>query len=353
MATLVQSQELRLEVRLLPIRLSAMLEMREADYRRWVILLESDPLFRLLAQPPAGLPRVLRRRPWPKTRWSLPGLESAVPAQEVVAAETPDVPPGVLAAVLAMGREAFERYFLHNEGEHTLEAAAAACRLPMDLARAVAGLVDAAALSAGPLPATPAGAAGAGPEVVAVFEAGRDGIALAFPSTHYARGRYAIDYDGLEAFKAAGVIAREDWGRVRELLGRLETVNAKQTVLMGLLGLARREQQAYLHSGDPARLTPLPQKEAATRLSAAPSSVSRALAGRAARLPWGEVRPLAALFPSRRTVAIEFVRAALTRRPALADRELRSLLRAQRGIRVTRRSVNDYRRTAAGGRSHG
>ena len=346
MARFQQRQELRAETRLLTIRLSELLELREKDYRSWVALIERDPLFGLLKHPPQGQSGAIRRQPWPQTHWRPPE-----PGQEPpMAAEAAAPSDEMVALIQRIGQAAFERYFLYNDGETPASEAARACGLTEPEARRLFDFLDgtlAAAAMAGPVPA-PA-ESGSALETVAAFERGPDGLTLAFFSAHYARGLYRIDYDAVERLKRTGVVPKADWRRVRELLGRLESVNAKQTVLTGLLKLALARQARFLESADPADLASFTQKEAAERLGVAPSSVSRALAGRAVRLPWGGERGAAELFPSQRDVGVEFVRAALAREPGLKDRELWDRLRRGPGIRVTVRSVNIYRRQASGG----
>lgn len=350
-----QRQELRGELQLLPIRLSSLLEMPEDEYRLWVRRLESDPLFRRLASG-EGAHRVLRRRPWADARWHIPleegGAEAAAPAPRPTGPER--VPEQVLALVRRMGREDFERYFLRNDGAIALPDAARACGLTGEEARAVAGFLDGMFLeveAAGGLPAPPP-AAPAWRTVAAVERSGR-GFVPAFFSAHYARGLYAIDYDRLAEAKRSGTFSGEDWRRVRELVRQAELINAKQTVLAGLLRLALQVQAEYLRTASPARLMPFTQKQAAERIEASPSAVSRALQGRALRLPWGEERPLAHLFPSRREVAVALVRGLLQREPGLTDAELRDRLRGGWGIKVTVRSVNIYRHLARGQKGQG
>lgn len=348
--SLAQRQEMGLAQQFLGIRLSELLELPESQYRRLTAKLERDPLYGLLTHPPQGKP-ALRRRPWPGAIWRPQGLAWEGEIAAAAPPEAPEAPPPELLALMQrIGREKVEQLFLYNEGPWDAEAVGRACGIRPEQAQALADYLDGALLadadrglapSEGVRPRTvPAFA------TVAAFEPGPDGFSVAYFSAHYARGQYHIDYDGVEALKRSGVIARSDWKALRALLAQLENANAKLTVLGGLLRLAAARQSRYLASGDALHLEALTQKEAAADLAVSPSAVSRALSGRAVRLPWGEERPLAALFPSRRAVAVAFVADALGREPSLSARILGRRLSAERGIRVTRRAVNLYRREA-------
>jgi RNA polymerase sigma-54 factor len=104
------------------------------------------------------------------------------------------------------------------------------------------------------------------------------------------------------------------------------------------------EQRGYLDTGREESIRPLTQTRVAAAVGKHESTVSRAVAGKFALLPWGALVPLAKFFDSSaapKGIIKELIEREDRSRP-LTDSELSSLLRS-RGYDLARRTVTKYR----------
>jgi hypothetical protein len=338
-----QQQSARLDRHLLGIQLSDVLDMPELEYRRWVSSIEADPLFAMLRRPGRGR-AVVRRQPWGRFRFAELLSDPADPRPSGSPAwEAPS--PEVQNAIRRAGQDNFERYFLYNPDNVGLPEAAEKSGLTPDEARRIQEFLDRLDLAHGGGPAeTPAPAASASRVASIGLENGEPLVFLLTP--HYARGRYVIDYDELKRLKDLGALPLDQWGKVQDMVRRMELANRKQTALAGLLQLITREQKKYFLKGQALWLRALSQREAAQRLQTSPSAVCRALQGRSVRTPWGEEQALKFFFPSQKELALYYVQDILSRHPKLTDRALLQRLKHDRGLSVSVRCVNLYRHVA-------
>jgi RNA polymerase sigma-54 factor len=127
------------------------------------------------------------------------------------------------------------------------------------------------------------------------------------------------------------------------LLKRLETVNLRQSTLFRLLETIARIQADHIKSGLAEDIRPISLRQLAKRLDLAPSTVSRAFAHRSLRLPSGRELPLIAFVPGRRSVLRELLGQWLAVSVAVTDAVLVERLKKERGISVSRRTVNAVR----------
>lgn len=112
---------------------------------------------------------------------------------------------------------------------------------------------------------------------------------------------------------------------------------------IGALLAERHADELRAHSEGFGRLT---QADAAGRLGVHPSTVSRAVRHRTARLPGGRVVPLRRLFGAHHDTAAA-VAELVTSVPRPSDRAVAEAL-GRRGIRIARRTVTKYRLALAG-----
>src|SRR5205823_4613758 len=124
---------------------------------------------------------------------------------------------------------------------------------------------------------------------------------------YWARGLYQVRYDLLDQWKAGGLSAGER-RRLPALVKRLETINLRQSTLYRLLETVGRLQAAYLASGKEEELLPISLRQLARR------HVLRELLGQ-----W------------------------LAQDASVTDAALAQRLKTERGIAVSRRTVNAVR----------
>lgn len=309
--------------------------MREPAYHRLVSRIERDPLFAALLRPPDGRP-ALRRFPFAGAGFHWKPVFEAPRASdgwgELLARHRRAV-----ELIQKLGPERYESQFLGDGAGAVPEG------LTARQAAEVRAFTDAFLLSAeaSPPPADPR----APWHDVAAIELDGGGLAVRYLRASEARGRYLVDRQRLEALRATLAPARRR--RLASLLQWIDVVNRKRSTLHRLLEAIVETQGDYLLGGDPDKLRPLSQSEAAARLGVSKSTVSRAVRGRGLRTPAGRSEPLSTFFPGPRPDALRKLKTVLGERPGATDRELREALAARFGLFLSRRSVNRYRKLAA------
>ena len=110
-----------------------------------------------------------------------------------------------------------------------------------------------------------------------------------------------------------------------------------------LLEMVARLQVDFLKSELAVDVRPISLRQLAKRLDLAPSTVSRAFARRSVQLPSQRELPLISFVPGRRCVLRELLGGWLSENAAVTDAALAERLKLERGISVSRRTVNAVR----------
>ena len=344
--SLATSQRLTIMGRM---RMADWIEMPEREFAREVEKLEKDPLFQKLYFGDGRIPGAVRRQRWPGGRLSGSFYEiderTAAGAGERVGVEEFAIARGgAMAAIKRMGQIDFERFFLHGEDALTLEEIGRRTKMSPEEVRSVHDLVvelGARSEFEGKVQ-TPSAAPGRQAACLArmSFEGGEP--VFEFYAPYWARGLYQVRHDLIERWKAGG-LTPEERRHLPGLLKRLETVNLRQSTLFRLLEMAARLQSDYLRNERAEDIRPISLRQLAKRMDLAPSTVSRAFARRSVRLPSERELPLIAFVPGRRSVLRELLGQWLAQSAAVTDAALAGRLKAERGITVSRRTVNAVR----------
>ncbi|MDX6771194.1 MAG: hypothetical protein SF051_16815 [Elusimicrobiota bacterium] len=345
-----QSLGVRAEQRLAVLgrlRMADWIEMPEREYAAQVEKVEKDPLFRKLYFGAPGLPSAIRRRRWPGGRLSAGFYDvdegRSAGSQRVDVEGKLDARKDVLKLVQRMGQPAFERYFLRGEEAVTLPDIASRTGLTEAEVLRVHDLlleIGAEAEFAGAVKQAPAAR---GSVCLARLTSDARGPAFEFIAPYWARGLYQVRYDDLESWKTSGFLDGPERRRLRHLLKRLETLNLRQSTIFRILESLARIQTDFLRTRKPEDVRPVSLRLLARRLQLAPSTVSRALSHRTLLLPWGPEVPMISLVPGQRHVLKDVLRGWIAADPAATDAVLARRLKADRGIEVSRRTVNAVR----------
>ncbi|NNN05753.1 MAG: hypothetical protein HKL90_07615 [Elusimicrobia bacterium] len=329
------------------LRMADWIEMPEREFAREIERVEKDPLFRRLHYGADGLPSAIRRRRWPGGRLSSSfyGVdESRIGAGQRVDVEgSLDARRDVLPLIRRMGRASFERYFLHGDEPATLPEIAKRTGLSESEVARVNDLlleIGAQAEFAGAPRVAPTQP---GAACLARLALEGDKIVFEFASPYWARGLYQVRYDDIESWKSSGNLTGPERRRLRHLLKRLETLNLRQSTIFRILESFSAIQADFLRSRDPADLRPVSLRLLARRLDLAPSTVSRALARRTLRLPWGPEVPMISFVPGQRRVLKELLSGWLRENPDKTDADFARRFKVERGIDISRRTVNAVR----------
>ena len=329
------------------LRMADWIEMPEREFARQVEKVEKDPLFRKLYFGSSGLPSAIRRRRWPGGRLSSSFYEvdeSRVASRERVDVEGRlDARKDVLPLIKRMGQTAFERYFLHAEEVVPLPEIAKRTGLSeAEIGRVHDLLLEIGAQSefAG-APQTAPAARGTTCLARLTGEVGK--AAFEFLAPYWARGLYQVRYEDLESWKSSGELSGDERRRLRHLLKRLETLNLRQSTIFRILESFAVVQADFLRTRRPEDVRPVSLRLLARRLQLSPSTVSRALGHRTIRLPWGPEAPMISFVPGQRHVLKDILRLWIAASPTLTDAAFAQRLKKERGIDVSRRTVNAVR----------
>ncbi|MEK7656294.1 MAG: hypothetical protein AAB412_00920 [Elusimicrobiota bacterium] len=317
------------------LKLARLLSMREKDFARLVREAEEDPLFvRLLRS------GVVSRTPFPRAYFTarrLAGRELAAPVQGL--GELLDGRSDLVRLMKKAGRERFEECFLREEGMSD-EERGRRCGLSAPQARRLREFLDRITIRcdferpASAPPKTFSAVAGIG------IEKGEPH--LSFFHRDIWKGSYRVAADRLAEQRAS--LPEAERGRMERLLRRLELLNRRKTTLYRALETLASAQSAYLKTGDPLQRQPLTQRSLATALGVDPSALNRLISNKSVELPWGTEAPMKALLPSAKALALERLAALVMERPGFSDEKLRVELASRHQIRLSRRSIAQYRK---------
>ena len=344
--SLANSQRLAVMGRM---RMADWIEMPEREFAQEIAKLEKDPLFQKLYWGDKNIPGAFRRQRWPGGKLSGSFYEidertAAGMGERVSVEQFAEVRGSALAAIKRMGQRDFERYFLHGEDALTLEEIGKRTGLSPAEVRSVHELTVELGARAEFEGKTSAPSAAPGRQAACLAQVVLKGGAPSFEffAPYWARGLYQVRHDLLDKWKSGG-LTPEERKHLPAMLKRLETVNLRQSTLFRLLETVARLQADYLKSEHPEDVRPISLRQLAKRLDLAPSTVSRAFARRSLRLPSEKELPLIAFVPGRHSVLRELLGQWLAGKVDVTDGSLVERLKSERGISVSRRTVNAVR----------
>lgn len=249
----------------------------------------------------------------------------------------------VMETIRSIGEEKFEKYFL-SEFPAEKKEILRECSINEEEYGRIAGFVAAflniyERIPAGNLPEDHF-------SCLAHIKKTGSGFRVEYSAMHYARGVYRTDMDKLREIKRRGLLSEEECGRLNSFLRTLEIVNCRKKCVYKIMeGLLEFQEEFFRSGKGPA---PLSQREFAGRIGVHPSSVSRIIRGKTLVTPQGEKTALKRLFPKKKDAAIDIIARILLKcrnegkKPG--DLEIRDILEKEFSLKVSRRSVNAYRK---------
>ena len=334
------------------LKLGKIFALSEPDFARLISEIEKDPLFAKLVYPPDSGPRAIFKRRYPHTRLSSnffelkEELEST--ARSVDVESLLDKRKGMIKLIRRIGRENFEKYFLYQETSQTIEEIAQICGMNVEEAREVQSLVIEldvhSDFSQGTKLDSPSGISYI---PIAKIDLEEGVLLFSFFSSHLARGRYVVNRERLESLKAW--LRTDEKKLLSQLLKKIDWINLRQDTMQRILSELVLRQESYLRSRDSRKLFSLSQRELAREMLVAPSTVCRLVGGKSVILPWGEEKALKDLFISRKEVLRGYLKELLDEmtfeeKKKISDNELKERLLKKYRFKISRRSVNLYRR---------
>lgn len=335
------------------LKLARMLRLSEKDFAGFIAGIENDEAFGELSQPGQTGEKVICFRKFPRGMWA-----RQVQFNEQIFAAKPSV--GVqdflkdreelLPLLRRIGAENFQKDFLYREGTLGLEETARVHGLTPEEARRVMDFVNEFSLKqevesfgAGDVHAEALKELPNDTPAAQIYV--RDGkITISYLSLASARGRYEIDYARLKALEKKLPPGRKR--HIRSLIGKMEIANMRKQVLHNVLLQLIDCQHKYFVTENEADIKPLSQRELARTLAVNSGVVNRVIADKCVRLPSGRSILISSLFLSKKDWMKSALKGMLSASEfsALSDVKVAAKLREKTGLRVSRRSVNDYRR---------
>ncbi|MBI4386074.1 MAG: hypothetical protein HY551_01705 [Elusimicrobia bacterium] len=329
------------------LRMADWIEMPESEFSLEIQKLEKDPLFKKLAFGSSSAPGAILRQRWPRGTLTSGFYEIneqiLAKGDRVHVEEKLDKQAHLLPLIRKMGRPDFERYFVHAEEAVPLEEIARRTGLKLEDVQAIHELLlDIGAETEFYLPERDPNMKRSF-SCLARIQLSEGQPRFEFFSPYWARGLYQIRYDTLEEWKHGDRLSGAERKRLRHLIKRIETINLRQNTLFRVMESITQLQAQHLQSRSPLDLRPISLRMLAHRLQLAPSTVSRAISHRSIVLPWGKEAPLSALLPGQRRVVREVLARWLEQGTSESDSQLAERLALERGIRISRRTVNAVR----------
>ncbi|MCM2266709.1 MAG: hypothetical protein NDI60_02920 [Elusimicrobiales bacterium] len=327
------------------LKMAQMAEMPEEEFEKFLKGLESNRFFVLLKA--AGAVNLAE---FPAARYA--ARRYAGYGLKLSGGGLPELADGagdLVALIQAVGQEKFEACFLRDAVMSDVQRAEE-CDITVKDAERLRDFVDRAFIQA-EFEGAPEAPAAQVYSAVAGIELENGTPVLAFFHREIWKGRYKVDQEKL-AELTRGLPPAERAG-VEKTVKRLEFADKRKTTLYRALEIMLNIQAEYLVSGEPGRRRPLSQKTLARNLEAHPSVINRLVSNKSVQLPWGTEAPLDVLLPSAKQVNLERLYALAAQKPDLSDEGLRAELAAAHGVKLSRRSIAQYRKElslAAGGR---
>ncbi len=322
------------------LKLAQLLEMPERDFGETLRQMESSDLFCRLHQAgvvllePYGLTRFMTRR--------LTGFELRRSSADL--SQLLDGQGELVGLIQRIGQNQFEECFLKDKAL-PVEERARLCGISTSEAGQLLELVNSLYIQTEfevGTPMLPETVAAPVFSAVAGIEIEGGHPVLGFFNQDIWKGRYRINKEKQEKWFL--FISPREALRAKNLLGRLEYFNQRKNTLYRVLGSLLEIQAEYLATGDPDKRRPFTQRALAAKLDIETSALNRLISNKAIQMPWGLEAPIKALLPSAKTLLKERLYSLALAKPGLSDKKLAFELWLQCRIRLSRRSIAQYRK---------
>ncbi len=266
--------------------MARVLAMPEDSFGQLVLSVERDPLFRKFLHTDDPRRKLFSYQRFPRT-----GLTSGfLEMRDDVSPATGDADiqslldekRDLIDLCHRIGRSNFETYFLYADRTGSPETIAKACGLTPEEAKRLLDLTTQIGIRAEFYNAPNASPANYNAfSRVAHIERDGDVFSIRYTSLRYGRGRYAINYEKMEALKKDPSLTPADKRALRKLVQSMELVNARRSTMNQILDAITEHQKNFLVSGKEEDLKDFTQDRLAARLGVHPSTVCRAVASKA------------------------------------------------------------------------
>jgi RNA polymerase sigma-54 factor len=164
---------------------------------------------------------------------------------------------------------------------------------------------------------------------------------LAFFNRQIWKGRYQVNEDKSRRMLAS--LPAAEARRLEGFLRELGLLDRRKSTLYRVLEALIETQEPFFVSGDPDQRRPLTQRELSDKLDISPSVLNRLISNKSVQLPWGLEAPMKTLVPSRKSLIRDRLHDLVRQYPASTDEELGRKIDRRYGVRLSLRSIAQYR----------
>jgi len=330
------------------LRLFNMLSSGENDILELVRKIEADELFLRLSGKTNDLPRIITytRKTNAGYAWLsnlenkdfIQALDSSISGAEIISGRGQ-----VIEIIRKIGADNFEKYFLGYE-KFPIDKICDICSITKGECDKITDFVAIYmhAYENIPIAALPVDYF----SMIASIIKEKGGFRIEYTSMHYGQGEYSINHEKLKAVKKKGLLTEKETARLNSLLDLIKTVNCRKRCACKIVEGILKYQMVFF-TGEGRELLAMSQRDLASQIGISHSSVSRIISRKTLKTPWGSEMTLKDFFVSRRKFLIDKVRDIVlkyNKGNKLTDREIGDILNRKYGLKVSRRSVNLYRK---------
>ncbi|MBK8575188.1 MAG: hypothetical protein IPN90_05750 [Elusimicrobia bacterium] len=341
------------------LKIARVLSLPEDSFGQLVLSVERDPLFRKFLHTDDPRFKLFSYQRYPRTGLTAGFLElrdDLSPASgDADIQSLLDEKRDLIDLCHRIGRANFETYFLFADRAGSPETVARACGLTPEEAKRLLELTTQIGIRAEfyNAPASTPENFNAFSRIAHIEREG-DTFTIRYTSLRYGRGRYAINYEKMEALKKDPSLTPAEKRALRKLVQSMELVNARRSTMNQILDAVMDHQKKFLISGREEDLKDFTQDRLAAKMGVHPSTVCRAVASKAVLAPWNQELPLrdflgrgslhGILADLSRLIEQEeaLYRAGKIPLP-FRDPELAAQLKKNHGIKIAVRTVSKYR----------
>lgn len=166
-------------------------------------------------------------------------------------------------------------------------------------------------------------------------------------------GRYIINFERFEEIKKAGEFNQNELKEIKVLFDKLRLVNSRKTTIYRVIQNIIEAQCNFLKSGNIKDLKFLTQTSLAEKIGVEASLISRAINGKAVRIPQGREISLKTFFPTKKELGKELIKQIIEQektelqnkviKKPYSDGQIQKKLKEDYSISISRRSVSEWR----------
>lgn len=154
------------------------------------------------------------------------------------------------------------------------------------------------------------------------------------------KDRFEIDKQKLKEYIK---ISKDQKEKIKEIIEKISLIEYKKLSLVLLIEYLIKEQKKFLISENYDFLKALTQKKAAQDIDVCESVVNRLISGRSVKLNSGIIIPIKNLFPSSKKINKNRFKKIFCKNKNLTDKELSDLFNKKYGLKLSRRTINQYK----------